>query len=202
MYSKVGSLYDLQGFIISCYTTVASIDTSQNMFLLICPDEDQSVLRMSTSTCRQKHNRNVFYLIYFAPVCWKLSVYWIFWCFFFYKLNIILYIWVLICIYFLFCAFFPIYWFQMIYFANYLGFKGPHWSCRRLKYSCMKYDTLVVKGLKSAFVIVTMAMAFKWNNFLGVLDLFNTSLKLRLLLYIRLFAQISFTSSAFSVTRL
>lgn len=101
-----------------------------------------------------------------------------------------------------FCAFFPIYWFQMIYFANYLGFKGPHWSCRRLKYSCMKYDTLVVKGLKSAFVIVTMAMAFKWNNFLGVLDLFNTSLKLRLLLYIRLFAQISFTSSAFSVTRL
>lgn len=121
---------------------------------------------------------------------------------FFNKLNIILYIWVLICIYFLFCAFFPIYWFQMIYFANYLGFKGPHWWCRRLKYSCMKYDTLVVKGLKSAFVIVTMAMAFKWNNFLGVLDLFNTSLKLRLLLYIRLFAQISFTSSAFSVTRL
>lgn len=69
VYSTVGSLYDLQSFIISCYTTVASINTSQKMFLLIRPDEDQSVLRMSISTCRQKHNRNVFYLIYFAPVC-------------------------------------------------------------------------------------------------------------------------------------
>lgn len=195
MYSKVGSLYDLQGFIISCYTTVASIDTSQNMFLLICPDEDQSVLRMSTSTCRQKHNKKCILSYLFCPSLLKIECFLNLLVFFFNKLNIILYIWVLICIYFLFCAFFPIYWFQMIYFANYLGFKGPHWSCRRLKYSCMKYDTLVVKGLKSAFVIVTMAMAFKWNNFLGVL-------KLRLLLYIRLFAQISFTSSAFSVTRL
>lgn len=64
VYSKVGSLYDMQGFIFSCYTTVASIYISQNMFLLMHPVEDQSVLRMSTSTCRQKHNTEMYFILF------------------------------------------------------------------------------------------------------------------------------------------
>lgn len=63
VYSKVGSLYDLQGFIISCYTTVASIDTSQNMFLLICPDEDQSVLRMPAD----RNITEMYFILFILP---------------------------------------------------------------------------------------------------------------------------------------
>lgn len=125
VYSKVGSLYDLQGFIISCYTTVASIYTNQNMFLLIRPDEDQSVLYLWAPLPVDRNITEMYFILFILP---QFVENWVFiessGVVFLNKLNIILYIWVLICIYFLFlCLFFPIYWFQMIYFANYLGFK-------------------------------------------------------------------------------